>query len=47
MWLQIAVGALTLNGVALTTGDGASTEQPGRLTLTATEPTEAILFDLN
>ena len=47
VWLQIAVGALTLNGVALTTGDGASTEQPGRLTLTATEPTEAILFDLN
>jgi hypothetical protein len=37
---------LALNGVALTTGDGASTETPGNLTLTATEPTEAILFDL-
>ncbi len=46
-WLQIAEGALTLNDVALTTGDGVSTEQPGRLTLVATRPTEALLFDLN
>jgi redox-sensitive bicupin YhaK (pirin superfamily) len=46
-WLQIAEGVLTLNGVALATGDGASTEQPGELTFTATQPTEALLFDLN
>jgi len=46
-WLQIAEGALSLNGVVLTTGDGASTEHPGTLTLTATAPTEALLFDLN
>ncbi len=46
-WLQIAEGALTLNGIALQTGDGASTEQLGKLSLTATQPTEAILFDLN
>ena len=45
-WLQIAAGALTFNGVALATGDGASSEQPGKLTLAATESTEAILFDL-
>ena len=45
-WLHLAEGALALNGVALTTGDGASTEAPGTLTLTATEPAEAILFDL-
>ena len=45
-WLQIAVGALTLNGVALATGDGASTEESGTLTFTASEPTEALLFDL-
>ena len=45
-WLQIADGALTLNGVALQTGDGASTEEPGTLKLTATQPTEALLFDL-
>lgn len=46
-WLQIAEGALTLNGVDLQTGDGANTEQAGKLTLTATRTTEAILFDLN
>ncbi|MCI0748154.1 MAG: pirin family protein, partial [Verrucomicrobia subdivision 3 bacterium] len=45
-WLQIAEGALTLNGVALATGGGASTEDSGTLTLTATQPTEALLFDL-
>jgi quercetin 2,3-dioxygenase len=46
-WLQIAEGALTINGVELQTGDGASTERPGKLSLTATRLTEAILFDLN
>ncbi len=46
-WLQIAEGALTLNGVSMMSGDGASTEQPGKLMFTATRPTEALLFDLN
>ena len=45
-WLHIAEGALDLNGVGLTTGDGASTEEPGTLTLTANQQSEAILFDL-
>ena len=45
-WLQIAEGVLSFNGVKLTAGDGASTEEPRTLTLTATKPTEAILFDL-
>jgi quercetin 2,3-dioxygenase len=45
-WLQIAEGALTLNGVPLATGDGASAEQPGELTLTGIQSTEAIFFDL-
>lgn len=45
-WLQVAEGALTLNGVALSTGDGASTEEPGTLTLNATTTTEALLLDL-
>ena len=45
-WLHVAEGALTFNGADLTTGDGASTEEPGILTLTATAPTEAFLFDL-
>lgn len=46
VWLQIAEGALDINGLAVFTGDGASTETPGILTLTATKQTEAILFDL-
>jgi redox-sensitive bicupin YhaK (pirin superfamily) len=45
-WLQVAEGSLALNGVALAAGDSASTEQPGRLTFNATQPTEALLFDL-
>ena len=45
-WLQIADGGLTLNDVALATGDGARTEESGTLTLAATEKTEALLFDL-
>ena len=44
--LQIAEGGLTLNGVALATGDSASSEESGTLTLTATQKTEALLFDL-
>jgi len=45
-WLQVAEGALTFNGTELIIGDGASTEEPGRLTFTATRPVEALLFDL-
>lgn len=45
-WLQVAAGALTVNDAALATGDGASTEDAGTLTITATEPTDALLFDL-
>jgi hypothetical protein len=37
---------LKMNGVALATGDGASTEAAGTLTFTASHPTEALLFDL-
>jgi quercetin 2,3-dioxygenase len=46
-WLHVAEGDLALNGVALSSGDGASTEESGRLTFTATRPSEAMLFDLN
>ncbi len=45
-WVHIADGELTLNDSSLTTGDGASTEDAGLLTLTAAKATEAILFDL-
>jgi len=36
-----------VDALELTTGDGASTEEPGKLTVAASEPTQAILFDLN
>ena len=45
-WLQVAEGAVAFNGKALVTGDGASVETAGLLEFTATEPTEALLFDL-
>ena len=45
-WLQVAEGDLILNGIALTTGDGASTAGPGELILTASRASEAILIDL-
>lgn len=45
-WLQIAEGVVSLSRVTLRTGDGASTEEPGTLTLVAVQQTEAILFDL-
>jgi len=45
-WLQVVTGKLTVNGEALEEGDGASTEEAGKLTVTATTPTEALLFDL-
>ena len=46
-WLQIPEGELTLNDTRLVTGDGASTEDAGTLTLSAAKQTEALLFDLN
>lgn len=45
-WVQLARGAGTLNGVALKAGDGAAVSEEGRLVLTATEPIEALLFDM-
>ncbi len=46
VWLQVARGGATLNGIALAAGDGACTEDAGKLTLTATDAFEALLFDL-
>jgi redox-sensitive bicupin YhaK (pirin superfamily) len=46
VWLHVAEGGLRVQEEELETGDAASTEDPGTLTLTATQPTEALLFDL-
>jgi len=47
LWLHVAKGALTLNGILLEAGDAASLECPCELEITgAAADTEAILFDL-
>jgi redox-sensitive bicupin YhaK (pirin superfamily) len=45
-WVQVAQGALTLNGIALHEGDGAALEAETQLELRATEATEVLFFDL-
>jgi redox-sensitive bicupin YhaK (pirin superfamily) len=45
-WVHVARGAITLNGLPLTEGDGAAIENEPTLTLTATSPSELLLFDL-
>src|SRR5262245_19070716 len=45
-WLQVVRGAVTLNGEALKTGDGAAVSDESTLTVAATEATEVVLFDL-
>jgi quercetin 2,3-dioxygenase len=45
-WLQLARGAGTLNGVQLKAGDGVAVSDESKLVLSASEPVEALLFDL-
>ncbi|HXJ73213.1 MAG TPA: hypothetical protein VNM37_10170 [Candidatus Dormibacteraeota bacterium] len=45
--MQVAEGELQLNGQTLSTGDGAAVSRESALTLTATKPSQVLLFDLN
>ena len=45
-WLQIARGAVVLNGEALNQGDGAAISAEEKLVLTGREDSEVMLFDL-
>lgn len=45
-WLQVARGALRLNGEALLEGDGASVTDAGTLHLEGVDSAEALLFDM-
>lgn len=45
-WLQVARGAVTLNGHAFVHGDGAAVSDETSLALAATAPSEILLFDL-
>lgn len=45
-WVQVAKGAIRLNGTALSAGDGAAVTDETTLTLDATNGSEILLFDL-
>ncbi|HEY2759110.1 MAG TPA: pirin family protein [Pirellulales bacterium] len=45
-WLQLIRGALTVNGNALSAGDGAGIRSEPNLEITATKDAELLLFDL-
>jgi redox-sensitive bicupin YhaK (pirin superfamily) len=45
-WIQVARGAVELNGSPLVHGDGAAVSDEAALTLRASEPSEVLLFDL-
>ncbi|HYA26256.1 MAG TPA: pirin family protein [Terriglobales bacterium] len=45
-WLQVANGAVELNGKLLRQGDGAAAEHEEKLEIKATEDAEILLFDL-
>jgi redox-sensitive bicupin YhaK (pirin superfamily) len=45
-WLQVARGALELNGKSLAQGDGAAISDEKKLSIKGTEDAEVLLFDL-
>ncbi|MBI1845859.1 MAG: pirin family protein [Candidatus Rokubacteria bacterium] len=45
-WLQVARGAVTLNGARLDQGDGAAVSDEPSLAIVGVEPAEVLLFDL-
>ena len=45
-WLQVAQGAVTLNGETLYAGDGVAIEGAAELDIRATEDAEVLLFDM-
>jgi hypothetical protein len=45
-WVQVARGAVDVNGTALSAGDGAGISDEARLAMTAREASQLLLFDL-
>ena len=45
-WVQVARGAVALNGTALAEGDGAAVSDEQALALTSTAESEVLVFDL-
>jgi redox-sensitive bicupin YhaK (pirin superfamily) len=46
-WIQVARGAIDVNGTKLEAGDGAAVEAEERLEIRAESPSEVLLFDLD
>ncbi len=46
LWLHVAKGSISVNGIELVAGDAISLEEPGEIEITAIVAAEAILFDL-
>ncbi|MBT3992259.1 MAG: pirin family protein [Rhodospirillaceae bacterium] len=46
VWVQLASGAIEINGTKLAVGDGAAIVEENSLTITASEKSEFLLFDL-
>jgi len=46
VWVQVANGAVAINGKPITTGDGAAITDELLITLTATKDSEVLLFDM-
>src|SRR5258708_5230927 len=46
-WIHVAEGEITLNGTTLTGGDAAAVSKESALKLSATKPSQVLLFDLN
>ena len=46
-WVQVAKGAVSVNGLALEEGDGAALSQESAVRILAAEPSEVLVFDLN
>ena len=45
-WVQVARGAVTVNGTALAEGDGAAISDEEKVTIVANAPAEVLFFDL-
>ena len=46
-WVQVAKGAVSVNGLALEEGDGAALSEETTLRILAGKPSEVLVFDLN
>lgn len=46
VWLQVAKGAISVNGLALDDGDGAAISEEAAVQILAVKPSEVLVFDL-